>query len=173
MFSFSISYLFDHLTRNLSDKCTEININKTISIVIQQIHKITLISLAVISNLLNGKPKKYYIYLGNLDKDTTEDKVKNFLNLKLPQLETDENSSRDVNFDDLKELKTENTSKNYKSYSFSVNYLDKDIIKIKSLWPLYSIVNKYKLSLSEWTAISSKFKKNSLISATTSSVSNV
>ena len=97
--------------------------------------------------------------------------VKKFLDVKLKSVKFDDNNIRDVVYDNVKELNTENPGRSYKSFSFSVNYLDKDIIKLKSFWPMYSIVNKYKLSHAEWTNISEKFKKSSLNRATEQSSS--
>ena len=74
----------------------------------------------------------------------------------------EENITREVKYENLKELNAEKSDRSYRSFSFSVNYLDKDIINLKSLWPLYSIVNKYKLSLAEWTSITEKSKRTSL-----------
>ena len=88
------------------------------------------------SNILTGKPKKFVIYLGKLDENTTEDDVENFLNSKLKSIKFDDNNIRDVKYYDLKELKPENITKNYKSYPFSVNFLDKEIMNMKSIWLL-------------------------------------
>ena len=123
------------------------------------------------SNLLSGKPKQFYIYLGKLDESAKLETVKKYLDVKLKSVKFDDNNIRDVVYDNVKELNTENPGRSYKSFSFSVNYLDKDIIKLKSLWPMYSIVNKYKLSHAEWTTISEKFKKSSLNRATEQSSS--
>jgi hypothetical protein len=48
--------------------------------------------------------------------------------------------------------------KKFKSFKFSIGYLDKDVINDKARWPKYTIVNKYKLSKTEWDTISAKFK---------------
>ena len=50
----------------------------------------------------------------------------------------------------------------YVGSNFNPN-LDKDIIDNKSLWPLYSIVNKFKMSHAEWTKISEKFNKKPIV----------
>jgi hypothetical protein len=71
-----------------------------------------------------------------------------------------ENETREVKFNNLKELNTDFEDRTFKSFSFSVSYLDKDVVKMKELFPLYSIVNQHRLSHAEWTTISQKYKKN-------------
>ena len=121
---------------------------------------------------LSGEPKQFYIYLGKLNVNATLDGVRKYLVENLKTVEFNENQSREVKFYNLKELNTELEERSYKSFSFSVSYLDKDIIKMKELWPLYSIVNRYKLSSAEWNTISEKFKKNSLNNAKTNTNGN-
>ncbi len=91
------------------------------------------------------------------------DSVKKYLDSKLKDVKFDDCSTRDVKYDNLKELNTDKENRTFKSFSFSVGYLDKDIIDNKSLWPLYSIVNKFKMSHAEWTKISEKFNKKPIV----------
>ena len=56
------------------------------------------------------------------------------------------------------ELNTDIEERKSKSFKFSIGYLDKDIINQKQLWPKYTIVNRYKMSLSEWEKVSANFK---------------
>ena len=63
-------------------------------------------------------------------------------------------------FSNLKELNEHFVDRTFKSFSFSVSVLDKKIVNMKELFPLYSIVNQHKLSHAEWTAITQKFKNN-------------
>ena len=84
----------------------------------------------------------------------------------------EENIIKEVKYDNLKELNMEKSDRSFKSFSFSVNYLDKDIIKLKSIWSLYSIVNKYKLSLAEWTSITDKSKRTSFHRASSNTLIN-
>ncbi len=116
------------------------------------------------SNLLSAKPKQFYIYLGQLDMSVDTNKVKDFLDKKLKGVKFDDDNTRDVKYDNLKEINTDKENRTFKSFSFSVSVLDKDIIDNKSLWPLYSIVNKFKLSHAEWTKISEKFNKKPITS---------
>ena len=116
-----------------------------------------------VSNLLVAKSKQFYIYLGQLDMQVEIDSVKKYLDSKLKDVKFDDCSTRDVKYDNLKELNTDKENRTFKSFSFSVGYIIKDIIDNKSLWPLYSIVNKFKMSHAEWTKISEKFNKKPIV----------
>ena len=110
------------------------------------------------SSSFKAYPKKFYVYLGKLDTTVGVSKVEEFLNKKLKNIKF-EDSTRDVVFSNLKELNTDNKERSYNSFSFSVSYLNKDIINMKSLWPMYSIVGRHKLSAADWKIFSDKFKK--------------
>ena len=113
-----------------------------------------------ISSELSAKPKQFYIYLGKLDISATTDTVKSFLEKQLKSVKFNENETREVKFSNLKELNEHFVDRTFKSFSFSVSVLDKKIVNMKELFPLYSIVNQHKLSHAEWTAITQKFKNN-------------
>ena len=109
-------------------------------------------------NILKAKSKQFYIYLGRIDTSESIESVKKFLITKLKNVRFNDNKEKDVSFSNLKELNSENKERTFSSFVFSVDYLDKDIIDMKSLWPLYSIVNKYKMPFAEWSAIAQKNK---------------
>ena len=109
------------------------------------------------SNLLKTNSKQFYIYLGRIDTNESTENVKKYLELKLKSVQIN-NSVREIKFSNLKELNADKPDRSYKSFTFSVGYLDKDIIEKKELWPLYSVVNKYKMPYAEWLVMSEKFK---------------
>ena len=55
-------------------------------------------------------------------------KVKDFLDKKLKGVKFDDDNTRDVKYDNLKEINTDKENRTFKSFSFSVSVLDKDII---------------------------------------------
>jgi len=95
-----------------------------------------------------ARKRKFFVYFGNIDLSATEEKVKQTLVNILDGIE----------FDDFIELNKDMPEKKFKSFKFSIGYLDKDVINDKARWPKYTIVNKYKLSKTEWDTISAKFK---------------
>jgi hypothetical protein len=117
---------------------------------------------------LSAKPKQFYIYLGKLDMSATVDTVRNFLEGQFGSVKFGENETREVKISNLKELNENFLDRTFKSFSFSVSVLDKEIVKMKDLFPLYSIVNQHRLSHAEWTAITQKFKNNRQNFATSS-----
>jgi hypothetical protein len=121
-----------------------------------------------VSSELSAKPKQFYIYLGKLDLSATVDTVKSFLENQFKAVKFNENETREVKISNLKELNEHFDDRTFKSFSFSVSVLDKEIVKMKDLFPLYSIVNQHRLSHAEWTAITQKFKNNRHNFATTS-----
>jgi hypothetical protein len=113
-----------------------------------------------VSDGLSAMPKQFYIYLGKLAMSANIDSVSSFLERQFKSVKFNENETREVKFNNLKELNTDFEDRTFKSFSFSVSYLDKDVVKMKELFPLYSIVNQHRLSHAEWTTISQKYKKN-------------
>ena len=124
-----------------------------------------------VSSELSAQPKQFYIYLGRLDISTTKDKVQNHLEKVFQSVKFSDNDTRDVKFSNLKELNENFVDRSFKSFSFSVSFLDKEIVKMKELFPLHSIVNQHKLSYAAWTAITQKYKNNPQNVATTSIIS--
>ena len=120
-----------------------------------------------VSSELSAQPKQFYIYLGRLDISTTKDKVQNDLEKVFQSVKFSDNDTRDVKFSNLKELNENFVDRSFKSFSFSVSFLDKEIVKMKELFPLHSIVNQHKLSYAAWTAITQKYKNNPQNVATT------
>jgi hypothetical protein len=98
----------------------------------------------------------------------TVDTVRNFLEGQFGSVKFGENETREVKVSNLKELNENFLDRTFKSFSFSVSVLDKEIVKMKDLFPLYSIVNQHRLSHAEWTAITQKFKNNRQNFATSS-----
>ena len=66
-----------------------------------------------------------------------------------------------IQYDDFVEINENDPNRKFKSFKFSIGYLDKEIINNKDIWPRYSIVNKFKLSLEEWKKISANSSKKS------------
>ena len=68
----------------------------------------------------------------------------------------------------------ENSERSFKSFKFSVDFLDKDIIDQKQLWPRNSVVSKFKLPYAEWLVIAKRIeeRKKKIENLTTSSVSS-
>ena len=94
--------------------------------------------------------------------------MKSFLDKQFKSVKFNENETREVKISNLKELNENFVDRTFKSFSFSVSVLDKEIVKMKDLFPLYSIVNQHRLSHAEWTAITQKFTNNRHNFATTS-----
>ena len=105
------------------------------------------VGLGTGSELLARK-RKFFVYFGNIDINASTENVKDSLKSILNGIE----------FDDFMELNTDIEERKSKSFKFSIGYLDKDIINQKQLWPKYTIVNRYKMSLSEWEKVSANFK---------------
>ena len=120
-----------------------------------------------VSSELSAQPKQFYIYLGRLDISTTKVKVQNYLEKVFQSVKFSDNDTRNVKFSNLKELNENFVDRSFKSFSFSVSFLDKEIVKMKELFPLHSIVNQHKLSYAAWTAITQKYKNNPQNVATT------
>ena len=120
------------------------------------------------SNMLSTQSKPFYIYLGRIGMTESEKTVGEFLKIKLNNIKIG-SVEKKVEFKDLKELNSDNNDRTYKSFVFSVGFLDKEIVNNKALWPLYSVVNKYKLPKAEWLKLAEKFKnKNQTANLTTS-----
>ena len=78
-----------------------------------------------------------------------------------------------IEYDDFIELNVDKADRKSKSFKFSIGYLDKDVINKKQLWPKYTIVNRYKMSLTEWETVSANFKnKKAIISTNTNATAN-
>ena len=93
------------------------------------------------SNILATKSMQFYIYLGRIDKKESVDSVNSFLNHKLKAVEIN-GSIKEIKFYNLRELNPDCEEMRYKSFVFSVGYLDIGIVENKALWPLYSVINK-------------------------------
>ena len=100
------------------------------------------------SDLLTTNSKQFYIYIGRLPLDVDADKVKSYLVSTFPK----------IKFDNLKELNSTATDRTFKSFSFSVDYLNRNIIEDKELWPCGSIINIHKLPYDEWLIIAKKIE---------------
>ena len=121
------------------------------------------VGLGIGSDLLVRK-RKFFVYFGNIDIKATTEAVKESLNRILNGIE----------FDDFIELNTDKHERKSKSFKFSIGYLDKDVINQKQRWPQYTIVNRYKMSLSEWEAVSANFNnKKSANTANSNSTANI
>ena len=103
---------------------------------------------SVDSGLLT-RQRKFFVYFGNININATTEEVKKELQRIL----------NGITYDDFAEINENDPNRKFKSFKFSIGYLDKSIIDNKEIWPRYSIVNKFKLSLAEWQKISSTFKK--------------
>ena len=90
--------------------------------------------------------KQFYIYLGRLSLDVDADKEKSYLVSTFPK----------IKFDNLKESNASATDRTFKSFSFSVDYLNRNIIEDKELWACGSIIDKHKLPYEEWLIIAKK-----------------
>ena len=108
--------------------------------------------------------KQFYIYLGRISVDANQVQVKAFLQQSFPK----------VKINNFEELCKENSERSFKSFKFSVDYLDKDIIDQKQLWPRNSVVSKFKLPYAEWLVIAKRIeeRKKKIENLTTSSVSS-
>jgi hypothetical protein len=121
------------------------------------------VGLGIGSDLLVRK-RNFFVYFGNIDIKATTEAVKESLNRILNGIE----------FDDFIELNTDKHERKSKSFKFSIGYLDKDVINQKQLWPQYTIVNRYKMSLSEWEAVSANFNnRKSANTANSNSTANI
>ena len=69
------------------------------------------------------------IYIGRVSMDMDTPNISSLL------------TSMNISFSSLKQLETNH--KKFKSFTFDINYLDKDIIYKKELWPRGLIVNRY------------------------------
>ena len=116
------------------------------------------------SSELTAYERQFYIYFGHLSMNENTETINNYLKKKLGPNK----------FKNLKELNSDSNERSYKSFVFSVGFLDKDIIKNKELWPLYTVVNKFHMPYAEWLIISEKFKKKTNFPSTTiaSSINN-
>ena len=116
-----------------------------------------------ISSELTARKRKFFVYFGNIDINNTNEAVKNSLSQILNGIE----------YDDFIELNVDKADRKSKSFKFSIGYLDKDVINKKQLWPKYTIVNRYKMSLTEWETVSANFKnKKAIISTNTNATAN-
>ena len=104
--------------------------------------------------------KQFYIYLGRISTGTTIKQVSAFLSNTFPL----------IKFNNIKELNSHAIDRSFNSFTFSVDFLDKDIINNKTLWPRNCVVNKHKLPYAEWQAIAKRIeeKKNQSSSSTAS-----
>ena len=118
------------------------------------------VGLGTGSELLARK-RKYFVYFGNIDINASTDNVKESLKSILNGIE----------YDDFVELNTDKEDRKSKSFKFSIGYLDKDIINQKQRWPKYTIVNRYKMSLTEWEKVSANFKNKRTATTTNSNSS--
>ena len=73
-------------------------------------------------------PRPYQVYLGRIDNSMNEKDVTELLN-KL-----------EIKFFNLKQINT--VHNNFKSFCFSIDYLDREIIKNKEIWPRGLVVNR-------------------------------
>ena len=112
---------------------------------------------------LLARKRKYFVYFGNIDINASTENVKESLKSILNGIE----------YDDFVELNTDKEDRKSKSFKFSIGYLDKDVINQKQRWPKYTIVNRYKMSLSEWEKVSANFnKKRTTTTANSNSSAN-
>ena len=118
------------------------------------------VGLGTGSELLAWK-RKYFVYFGNIDINASTDNVKESLKSILNGIE----------YDDFVELNTDKEDRKSKSFKFSIGYLDKDIINQKQRWPKYTIVNRYKMSLTEWEKVSANFNNKRTATTTNSNSS--
>ena len=84
------------------------------------------------------KSKQFFIYLGRIAIETNNNQVAEYLKNTFPN----------VKINNLTEINSEKENRSFKSFKFSVDYLDKSIIDNKNAWPRGSIVSKYRLSYS-------------------------
>ena len=109
------------------------------------------------SSSLATSSKQFYIYHGRIGAAESETTVKNFLDKQLSNVKIGDQEKK-ISYSNFKELNTNLKDRTYRSFTFSVGYLDKNIVNNKDIWPLYSIVNKYKLPKVEWLTLSEKYK---------------
>ena len=95
-----------------------------------------------------ARKRKFFVYFGNIALTVEVDKVKEII----------EKALCGIQYEDFIELNGNSNDRKFKSFKFSIGYLDKEIINYKSKWPKYTIINKYKCSKTEWEKISTKFK---------------
>ena len=95
-----------------------------------------------------ARKRKFFVYFGNIALTVEVDKVKEII----------EKALCGIQYEDFIELNGNSNDRKFKSFKFSIGYLDKEIINDKSKWPKYTIINKYKCSKTEWEKISTKFK---------------
>ena len=103
--------------------------------------------------------KQFYIYLGRLSLTTSTEQVKHFLN----------NTFNNIKINNLAELNNNKEDRSFKSFKFSVDFLDKSIIDDKTLWPRNSVVTKYKLPYEEWQEIAKKIEEKKKKTSTATS----
>ena len=101
------------------------------------------------NSTISTASKQFFIYLGRLSLETSKEQVQNFLN----------NTFKNVKINGLEELNSENEQRSFKSFKFSVDYLDKNILDNKELWPRNSVVTKFKLPLEQWQEIVKKIEE--------------
>ena len=102
------------------------------------------------SNLI-ARQRKFFVYFGNISISATKEDVEKELKRIL----------NNIQYDDFVEINENDPNRKFTSFKFSIGYLDKEIINNKDIWPRYSIVNKFKLSLEEWKKISANSSKKS------------
>ena len=151
-----ISGIFNIINPDVNKKINNIqelydNLNK----IINQKHQVVLKQLKSSKDLISSQSKtissliEQIVYFGNININATTEEVKKELQRIL----------NGITYDDFAEINENDPNRKFKSFKFSIGYLDKSIIDNKEIWPRYSIVNKFKLSLAEWQKISSTFKK--------------
>ena len=64
-----------------------------------------------------------------------------------------------VKISNLAEINNDKPDRSFKSFKFSVDYLDKSIIDNKALWPRNSVVSKHKLPYDEWQEIAKRIEE--------------
>ena len=109
------------------------------------------------TNSLGTISKQFYIYLGRIDREESIESVQRFLDSKLKSIKIGD-AEKQIKYNNLKELNTQNSERSFRSFVFSVGYLDRSIVDKKELWPLYAVVNKYKRPRSEWQQLYEKNK---------------
>ena len=92
------------------------------------------------------RKRKFYVYFGNIYINATKEQVET----------TIVNILDGIEFEELTELNADKQDRKSKSFKFSVGYLDKEVINDKNRWPRYTIINKYKMSKSEWDIVAAR-----------------
>lgn len=74
-------------------------------------------------------PRLFHVYLGRVHSRMNKDDVVNLLN------------RLNIKHFDLKQIETKHS--NSKSFTFAIDYFDREIIKNKEIWPRGLIVNRF------------------------------